>query len=68
MQSREMNRPPLSLYRWPRLSQRDAIIVLAKAKIKDADSWDLIVPEGRAYTVFRARARDLPVPLFPLLV
>lgn len=72
MQSREMNQPALSLYRWPRLSQRDVIIVLAKAKIKDADSWDLIVSEGARLCSFspaRARARAIiPVPLFPLFV
>lgn len=57
MQSREMNRPALSLCQRPRLSQRDAIIVLAKAKIKDADSRDLSRRDGsalRSYTVFRS--------------
>lgn len=38
-----MSRSSLSLRHRPRLLQRDAIIVLAKAKIKDADSRDLVI-------------------------
>lgn len=53
MQFHEMNRSsPFSLRHWPRLSQRDAIIVLAKAKIKDADSYkDHVIMSTQVFAI-----------------
>jgi len=52
MQSQEMNRSSLSLRRCLRLSQRDAIIALAKAKIKDADSYkDHVIMRMQVFAV-----------------
>lgn len=49
--SREMNRSSLSFRHRPRLSQRDAIIVLAKAKIKDADSQNFVIMRAQVFII-----------------